>query len=115
MWILVWICACVLAWQGSTIAGGTRNAEVKNLALTVGYYNRLSTECMLHAMDLADASVRAQITEFRPTARLFKERENKEINRWQEAECPDRALVGIAYGASQIANVDLARRRINLR
>src|SRR5690606_11091322 len=34
MWILVWICACVLAWQGSTIAGGTRNAEVKNLALT---------------------------------------------------------------------------------
>lgn len=86
------------------MAGGDNKDDVLNLALTIGYYNQLSLGRTVKAFDLASASVKAQVTKYRPTARLFKMKEEKEIQEWNTSNCPDRALPGIAYGAIKIAN-----------
>lgn len=112
MWASIWFFACSLAWKGSTLSGGSHSAEAEQLAVTVGLYNHISLKCVLQAVDLADASIRAKIADYRPTARYLKMKEDRAIKEWHKAGCPDRALVGISYGVMKIAREDLASRKI---
>lgn len=60
--------------------------------------------------------MKARTASLRPTARMLYEAEMQAAGRWSSGRCPDRALVGIAFGVSEIANAEEeARRRIGSR
>lgn len=111
IFVCLWAAACSLAWEKSTSSGGDYDAEAKQIAKEVAVANKLSTRCEAVARELAAASIRERVTRYRPTNRIMSERENRAIITWNESSCPDRALVGIAYGVSKVALQDITMRR----
>lgn len=111
LWASLWLLTCSFAWNGSSISGGDNSQKVATAALEIGRVSRLSKDCTVKAAQLADASVRAEITNLRPTARLMKDKENQAIQNYVNSGCPERALVSIAFASYKIARDDLAVRK----
>lgn len=66
--------------------------------------------CKVVGRRLTETAVNRKVTAMRPTANLWKRKEDETAAVWEAARCPTAALVGIAYGASDIANLDQPRR-----
>lgn len=96
--------AVYTAWSGSTSAGGDYDDEVRAVVSEVAKATPLTPLCRTVALRLARYAVAGKVTEYRPTGRLWKGREDEAAGIWEAARCPTRALVGLAYGTSRIAN-----------
>ena len=100
------LAACASAWSGSTTAGAADRGDVAAVVAGVSSVTPLTPLCRTVAGKLAEAAVSARIAARRPTSELWAAREREVAGAWEAARCPTAALVGIAYGAAEIANHD---------
>lgn len=110
-----WLSACAAAWDGSNASGGDPSRQADAVARQVSVAFRLNPECTAKARKLADAAIRAKSAEMRPTARLLRSREGDALRAWTSARCPDAAIVGISFGASEAARAVREFRTAGLR
>ncbi|MCZ7861297.1 hypothetical protein O9X98_07725 [Agrobacterium salinitolerans] len=104
------LAACATAWSGSTSAGGSHDAEIAAVVEEVSQATPLTPLCKAVGLRLVETAVNRKVTALRPTAVMWEKKEDEAAAAWEAARCPTAALVGIAYGTSNIANVDrLAR------
>lgn len=106
---LAWCCALFVVWNRSTLGGGDVHRESVAAARQVAKAGALSSYCRELAESLVEARARAIITARRPTAGMFAARLETESGRWMASDCPDAALPGIAFGASETARTALGR------
>ncbi|MCV9965091.1 hypothetical protein OIU34_24645 [Pararhizobium sp. BT-229] len=107
---LTMLAACATAWSGSTSAGGAHDEEIAAVVDEVSRATSMTQLCKAVGRRLAETAVSRKMTELRPTRGLWEGKEDKAASAWEAARCPTAALVGIAYGTSQIANIDRRNR-----
>jgi hypothetical protein len=98
--------ACATAWNGSTSAGGSHGAEIAVVVEEVSKATPMTPLCKAVARRLTETAVNRKVAALRPTAALWEQKEDEAAAAWEAARCPTAALVGIAYGTSNIANID---------
>lgn len=109
------LAVCMTAWNGSTSAGGSYDTEISAVIRDVAQSTPMAPLCRVIGRKLAETSVKAKVTVMRPTQPWWDKREREATAAWEAAKCPTAALVGIAYGASNIANWNIRNRYLRAR
>jgi hypothetical protein len=104
------LAAGAAAWSGSTSSGGSHAAEIGDVIEEVSAATPLTPLCKVVAHRLLETAVKRKVTVLRPTRGLWNGQEDEVASTWEAAKCPTAALVGIAYGSSNIANGDQRER-----
>jgi hypothetical protein len=104
------LAAGAAAWSGSTSAGGSHGREIEDVIKEVSNATPLTPLCKVVAHRLVETAVKRKVTVLRPTRGLWNGKEDEVASTWEAAKCPTAALVGLAFGSSNIANGDLRER-----
>jgi hypothetical protein len=104
------LAAGATAWSGSTSAGGSHGAEIDDVIEQVSATIPLTPLCKVVGHRLVETAVKRKVTVLRPTRGLWGGKEDDVAMTWETAKCPTAALVGLAFGSSNIANADQRER-----
>lgn len=98
------------AWSGSTSAGGSHSEKIDDVIGEVSAVTPLTPLCKVVAHRLVETAVKRKVTVLRPTRGIWNGKEDEVAATWEAARCPTAALVGLAFGSSNIANDDQRER-----
>lgn len=95
-----WCFGCLFLWNNSVISGNGHQSIAAHISNETATAFNLTPLCHDIAHNLALNAIRAKLNEFRPTRRVMKKYQEKTLHDWEVNECPDKALLGVAYGVN---------------